>query len=189
MENFFDHLCGSNGEGTDGDEFELKTEGDDDDCVSVVSSCVGSHGEGHDDELVADDNGPGGDDVADWENLNEKERAAKITSGMKKLGNIKKRRISKFILKDVLGRHGDLAIKDIKKKHLKQLRRYKLKINTVYRAVKYFEQKMSVRRERLRQNIQKSKLGTYSQHRYWWREKYLKIMKEKRAARQQASSA
>ena len=52
---------------------------------------------------VVDENEPAAEEDIDWEQLNEKERDELISSSLKKLGNVKEKRMSVFILKDMLG--------------------------------------------------------------------------------------
>ena len=98
-------------ENRDFEEYEFLTEGDDDDCVSIVSSCMGSRssrrrplGE------AIDGNGPAVEEEQDWEQLNEKDREETIANLLKNLGNVKKKRMSAFILKYMLGIDGEFAL-------------------------------------------------------------------------------
>ena len=61
---------------------------------------------------------------------------------MKKLGNVKKKAMSTFIMKDLLGSDGEIAVRGLKSKYLKALKRERMQVNQVYRAVKYFKMKM-----------------------------------------------
>ena len=77
----------------------------------------------------------------DWEQLNDKDREETIANSLKNLGNVKKRRMSAFILKDMLGIDSELALRGIKESHLQTVKKEEMKINNIYRAVKYFKQK------------------------------------------------
>ena len=72
---------------------------------------------------------------------------------MKKLGKVKKREMSKFILKDLLGSGGMIAVRGLKSKHSKEQKREQMKVNEVYRAVKYFKMKMDQSCTLLKKNI------------------------------------
>ncbi len=113
--------------------------------------------------------------------LNEKDLNKAHTDTLKNRGNVKKKQMSKFILRDGLGSDGLHEIRDIKKAHLKVLRRDRLKINKVYRAMIYSDKKMAVRRTRLKKSIDNSTKGTYVKKNYWWRDAYDKEMEEIRA--------
>ena len=88
--------------------------------------------------------------------LNEKKRESTVESNLEVL-RVKKRQMSNFILKDLLGDDAEAKIKDIKKSHQKTLRWDQLRINEVYRAVRYFCEKFRVRPECLIINLEKSK--------------------------------
>ena len=174
----YDRLCKSAEDRADYDEFEVDVEGDDDDNISVVSSCVGSIGRGGD-ACVDDTNGP--DDSEDWEMMGETERNETFDESLKKLGNVRKKRMSKHILKDMLGDDTALLVKDIKKNHDKALKKEKRKLDTVYIAVKHFENKMEKRRSMLKENIRKSVGKKYENKEYSWKSDYDDMMKEIRA--------
>ena len=116
----------------------------------------------------------------DWEQLNEKDREKTISNSLKKLDNVKKKRMSTFILKDMLGSDGEFALRGIKESHLQTVKKEEMKINNIYRAVKCFKQKMAIRRARLKANIEHSKNGTFSKWGYSWRDKYDEEMKIER---------
>ena len=178
----FGVLC--NVERKDDDSFEVDMECDDDENISIASSCVGDRSANGNAEVDDVDGPADGDDdvVQDWETLDENDRSAKISETLKKLcGNVKKKRMSTHILKDVLGADGARASKGLGKKHTKKLRREKRKIESVYVAVKHFDEKMKKRRTMLHDNLQKSKTETFTRGTYWWRDKYSNIMEDTRA--------
>jgi len=65
------------------------------------------------------------------------------------------------ILKDLLGNDGNHALKGIKKNHEKLLHREKCKLTQMYKAVSYFEDKMTKRRKTLRDRTDTSNKNTY----------------------------
>ena len=126
---------------------------------------------------TVDDNGPAGDDDTDDEQTNETGKDETIGDALKKLGNVKKREMSKFILKDLLGSDGAIAGIGLKSKHLKELKWERMKVNEVYRAVKYLKMKMDVRRTLLKKNIRESRENTYPRQKYPFFDEYDEIMK------------
>ena len=68
-------------------------------------------------------------DVEPWESLNDDVRELKIENSLKKVGNVRKKKMSKLILKDMLGKDGKNQLKQIKKKHEKTLKRKRKKID------------------------------------------------------------
>ena len=50
------------------------------------------------------------EEETDWEQLNKKDREETIQNSSKKLGNVKKKRMSAFILKDMLGSDGEFTL-------------------------------------------------------------------------------
>ena len=65
--------------------------------------------------VMDDDNRPA--DLAGWENLDEHEKDIKIGDSLKHMGNVKRRKMTSFILKDLIGDEGRDAVKGIKKGH------------------------------------------------------------------------
>ena len=59
-----------------------------------------------------------------------------------------------------------------------------MQVNSIFRAVRYFEGKMKVRRKGLEYNIACSENKTYERKEYWWRDEIESIMEMKRAARE-----
>lgn len=152
-------------------------EEEDDDNISIVSSCLESVANEADMEVEEED-GPG--DVETWAELDEGEREGKIKETLKKLGNIKKKKMSPLLLKDHLGADGLLTLRNIKKKHEKEVNKEKRKIEEIYLYVKYFDQKMKKRRKNLECNIKMSNENTYERKKYQWRDAYDCFMKDKR---------
>ena len=80
----------------------------------------------YDDEAnvtVDDVNGPTNEDY--WGNLNKRGKDSKIGNRLKHMGNVKRRKMSKLIWKDMLGRDGVATLKDLKKNRQKTLARDK----------------------------------------------------------------
>ena len=59
---------------------------------------------------TVDDNRPAVEEEPDWEQLNEKDGDETILSSLKNLGIVKKKRMSAFIFKDMLGSDGEFAL-------------------------------------------------------------------------------
>ena len=64
-------------------------------------------------------------DANNWENLKEDDRSDKIEDALKHLGNVRKKKMSPNILKDLLGDDGNRAITGIKKNHENLMHREK----------------------------------------------------------------
>ena len=167
----FEVLCQSESN-RDYEEFEIDNSGDDDEDVSVVSSTMGEACNLAEETLLSSE-----DLEENWNEHDEKKKEATIDRSMKKLGNVKKRKMSKFILKDLLGSDAKLAIRGIAKSHQKLQKRHKLRINDIYRAVKYFDQKFKSRRALLQENARKSASESYSRRQYSWLDEYNTLMK------------
>ena len=69
--------------------------------------------------------------------------------------------MSPNILKDLLGDDGNHALKGIKKNHEKLMYREKQKLTQIYKAVSYFEDKITKRRKILRDRTDTSNNNTY----------------------------
>ena len=152
----------------------MDVEGDDDENISIVSSTMDSI-ESNDGEEFEEE---------DWETLNETSRGAKISDALKQLGNASKKNMNPNITKDFYGAAGDIAMKNVKRNHEKLVRKDILHVNSIFRAVRYFEGKMVVRRKMLEHNIACSENKTYVKREYWWRDEIESIMEMKRAARE-----
>ena len=96
---------------------------------------------------------------------------------LKKLGNVKKKRMIAFILKDVLGSIGEFSLRGIKESHLQTMKKEDMKINNIYCVIKYFKQKNTIQRARLKANIEYSKNGPFSKRGYSWRDEDKEEMK------------
>lgn len=174
----FARLCMTEGErDVEFGEFE-DPEKDDDEDISIVSSCMGSVS-GGDQHQVVDETEPA--DAEEWENLDEKEREVGILDGLKKhCGNVKKKGMHDAITKDFLGADGDVAMEKVKETHEKNMAKNKRKFDMIQVATTHFEQKMKTRRTMLQENTAKSMDKTYSRKKYWWKERYKQIMKAKK---------
>ena len=149
----YDRLCKSVQEQDNYDKFEMEVEGNDNANISVVSNCVASVSKGNT-ACMEDTNVT--DDWDNWEMLGETKRNETFDELLKKLGNVRKKRMNKDILKDMLGNDIALLVRDMKKSHDKALKKEKRKLDTVHIAVKHFENKMDTRRAMLKENIRKS---------------------------------
>ena len=151
-------------ENRDFEEYKHVTTGDDDDGVSIVSSFMGEHGGQHRPSgVLVDANEPAVKDDTDWEQHNETDRDESILKSLKKLGNVKRKRMSTFILNSMLDSDIEVSLRGIKQLHLKTVKKEKMKINNVYRAIRYIKRRMAIQLARLMANIlEHSKNGTYS---------------------------
>ena len=174
----YDRLCINTDELGDYDEFDVEGGEDDDDLVSNSSSVFAD--DARTGVIVEDQDGPGEED---WERLNENEKDQKIGDALKQVGNIKKKKMSNIILLDMLGQDGKDTLKGIKQIRQKILSRDQLKIDNVYRAVTYFDQRMSLRRSILAENTKRSIEKTYVCREYSWKNEYDKIMQRKEQKR------
>ena len=116
--------------------------------------------------------------------MNKGDQETNISSNLKKLNNIKKRLMSKHILKDILGDDGDHTILNMEKAHKKVSREERMKINDIYRAVKILNQMFGKRREFLKTNLQKSKDRTYAKPKHACGDTYDRMMAKKVVALQ-----
>ena len=71
----------------------------------------------------------------------------------------------------------EFALRGIKELHLQTMKKEEMKINNIYRDVKYFKGRMAIRRARLKANIQHLKNDTFLKDEYSWRDKYNEEMK------------
>ena len=79
----------------------------------------------------------------------------RIGDYLKHVGNVKKRKISKFLLINVLGPEGVMKCKDVKTNRVKILAREKRKIEKVHTAVEHFDLRMEKRMEFLVRNTKR----------------------------------
>jgi len=140
-----DRLCGNDSARKDYDQFE--SDCDDDSLQSMASTCCES--QANNVNQTEEEDQPA--DADNWENLKEDDRSDKIEDALKHLGNVRKKKMSPNILKDLLGDDGNHAIKGIKTNHENLMHREKRKLSEIYKAVSYFETKMSKRRSTLRE--------------------------------------
>ena len=83
----------------------------------------------------------------------------------------------KFILKDLLGSDGVIAVRGLKSKHLNKLKQERMEVNEVYCTVKYCKMKMNRRRILLQKNIKDSRENTYPRQKDLFTDEHNKIMK------------
>ena len=81
-----------------------------------------------------------------WESLNDTSRTPKIGEALKQLGNVSKRNMNPNISKGFCGVAGDVEMKNVKRNHEKLVRKEVLQVNSIFRAVRYFEGKMKERK-------------------------------------------
>ena len=124
------------------DNFKDGLDGEDDHAVSIVSSCMGSWASRPD--IAADTDATAPANAKDWERLDKDQNEETIAESLKSLSNVRRKKVSAFILKDLLGDEADSAIKTIKQEHKKALSRTCQEENNVFRAVKYFDEKIDV---------------------------------------------
>ena len=120
---------------------------------------IGSDNKGGDLELV-DEGEPG--EVDNWGTLDAHSRDVKIGESLKRLGNVRKKVISKDILKDMLGVDGDVSMVGEKEARENRIRKETRKLNVIYMSVVHFDRKMKRRMEQLKMNTEKSKTNTYA---------------------------
>ena len=172
----FDNLCNVEGKHDYFERFDVRNDEDDDDLVYVVSSTFG--GEDCDGDLRIDDNeGPG--EVDDWKQLDESSRDVKIGESLKRLGNVRKKCMSKDILCDMLGVDGDKAVVGEKEAQEEKLKKERQKLNILYLSVLHFDRKMKKRRQNHDTNLSKSTNKTFTRKSYRWRDRFDEIRREK----------
>ena len=117
----------------DYDDFESNC--DDALIASMASTCCGSQATAKKHIQPEEDECPGKE--KDWENCDKEVRPEKIEDTLKHLGNVKKRKLSPMILKDVIGDDGVHCLSCIKKSIEKLLKREVRKIKEIHIAVSY----------------------------------------------------
>lgn len=156
-------------------EFEMEKDDEDNECTSIMSSRAGS---------IANDaefrnhglNMDSDDDDNDKDEMTEEA----LVSGLKLLGNVKRRKMSPLIHKDLLGVDGQVAMVGTKKTYSKELAREQSKLYMMRIWNGHFDRKMDKRMKQLKLRQNESKLGTYKCHKFNWREVYSEVMIEKR---------
>ena len=156
-------------------EFELGKDENDDDGVSIMSSRAGS---------IANDGEFDGNalqlDSETEENDNHEMSEEALESGLKLLGNVKRRKMSPLIHKDLLGVDGQVATVGMKKTHTKVLAREESKLFMMRVWNRHFDRKMEKRMEQLTRRQQESKSDTYKTYNFEWRDVYGDIMRNLR---------
>jgi len=122
-----------------------------------------------------DDDGPGQDNQLELGKQSSSNEPEKVEDALKHLGNVKRKKMSPHILKDVLGDDGDFAVKGIKAGHVKLLRRDKRKFIKIHDAVDHFEGKMKKRRVDLSERTIDSVNKTYTRHNCDWKQDWNSI--------------
>ena len=162
-------MCGNDSIRKDYDQFESDCDGDS--LPSMASTCCES--QANNINQTEEEDRPA--DADNWENLKEDDRSDKIEDALKHLGNVRKKKMSPNILKDLLGDDGNHAIKGIKTNHDNLIHREKRKLSEIYKAVSYFETKMSKRRSTLREKTASSNNNTYIRRKCYWRDAWKEI--------------
>ena len=155
-----DRLC-TNAYVPDEDYAEIEDGEYDDDDVSVVSSCMGSV-DGHDDIDVDDHetaNSPA--ELEQWKELTDAEKVQDGVEGLKKLGNVKRRKYNKLALTDCFVEGDQLLMKTIKEDKKKAIAKMRRKFDLVQMSIAYFCNKMEKRRATLLQAMEKSKTHVF----------------------------
>ena len=143
IKHLFDVLCTTEDQ-RDYEDFEIDDTKDDDAVGSVVSSTMGAE-DADDDRSIMDGLDETEFTKADWEILNESEKDETIDSRLRRIGNLKKKPMSTFILTDLLGEDADAKMVSVAKSHRKRMQAKQLYVNDVYRAIMYFNSKLEKR--------------------------------------------
>jgi len=121
------------------------------------------------------DDGPGQDKQLELGKQSSSTEPEKVEDALKYLGNVKRKKMSLHILKDVRGDDGDFAVKGIKGGHVKSLRRDKQNLKKTHDAVDHFEGKMKKRRVDLDERTKDSFKKTYTCHNFGWKQDWNNI--------------
>ena len=152
-----------------------------DDNDSVASSVVGLDVGPRPDVIVDEENMESEDDIVSgpaWEQMSSKDKAEDAKSTLKKLGNVRMKKMHKFISTDVFVEGKKILVKKkIVKVRQKAIRRYKRKYQLIHMAMKYFETQMQYRRTILKTRIQKSKDNSMTFVERSWEVDYKEMMR------------
>ena len=114
--------------------------------------------DGHDDIDVDDHetaNSPA--ELEQWKELTDTEKVQDVVKGLKKLGNVKRRKYNKLALTDCFVEGDQLLMKTIKEDRKKAIAKMRQKFDLVQMSIAYFCNKMEKRRAILLQAMEKSK--------------------------------
>ena len=157
-------LCTGKNVNKDADNYNvMEDEGGDDDDISIVSSCMGSDDEPDVIDLEEHKTADSPHDLEQWKNLTELEKGKSTAGGLKKLGNVKRKKFNKLALSDSFVAGNDLLLKTIKKDREKAIQKMRRKFDSVQMSIDYFTNLMDQRRKVLIKAIQKSKDGCFFQ--------------------------
>ena len=134
------------------DDFNDEVDDDDDDNESTCSSVAMVTTERISDAI--DDTSDLADETG-WELLSDELKAKEAQESLKKLGNVKRRKVHKHALKDIFVDGDILLKKNIGKIRRKALRRKKRKYQLIMMAMKYFQTQMTYRRKILDAQMKK----------------------------------
>ena len=136
--------------------------GDDNDgIVSTASSVAGQGDIAVSGAEVTDDTEFTARDDEEWDRLSEEVKVKEATSGLKKLGNVKRRPYNKKATTDMFTKGASDLQKKIIKIRKRALRRYQRKLQLIRMAVKYFHTQMQYRRKILRKRLEMSRQNTF----------------------------
>jgi hypothetical protein len=167
-------LCVNEEARLDFTEFEEETDPkDDDECASVVSSVVSRAAGSVADMSHADSSS----------DEDEDETEKKATGTLKQLGNIKKKKMSNLLFKDLLDEDGDEAMIGVKKTHQHELAKVEKQMKFVRTVNRHFEVKVAARMMSVVAKAEASVSKTFHRHDYEWRNEYKEIMSRKRRQR------
>ena len=155
-----DRLC-TNGYVPNKDYAEVEDGEYDNDEVSVVSSCMGSV-DGHDDIDVDDHktaNSPA--ELEQWKELTDAEKVEDGVEGIKKLGNVRRRKYNKLALTYCFVEGDLLLMKTIKEDRNKAIAKMRQKFDLVQMSIAYFCNKMDKMRVILLQAMEKSQTRVF----------------------------
>ena len=103
-----------------------------------------------------------------------------IDAGLKMLGNVKRKRMSTLIHKDLLGVDAQVAMIGMKKKYVKELEREENKLFMMRVWNRHFDIKMEKRMNQLKRRQEESRAGTYKRYKFPFRGEYESLIEDKR---------
>ena len=134
---------------------------------------------------VLDDDNEGGEDNSDdedlqRENMTPEEKAENAASALKKLGNVKKKKLHEKATIDLFEEGNRLLTKTLAKTRRKVKQREHRKLQLILMSIRYYETQMQYRRTILKTRVLKLKNGTLSFTNRSWENDYKDIMKVRR---------
>ena len=141
-------------------------ESEDGDDVSLMSSRAGS-------VLAVEE---------DSDDEEEVPSESSIEETLRHMANVRKKKMSSLIMKDLLGADGNAATVTMKRSHEKEKARLAKKEVLVKVANRQFEIKMQSRMMNLEKKCAQSKSKTYVQHNFKWRKQFNQSIQKKRTS-------